>query len=97
MSSWTRSKLPRLRNSETGLVVHCEGDLAERYQSRGWVLADAQDEPAVEAASEEPQTETPDDKPQPDEPEDAAVAVDVEPAVEAQDEKPARRSQARRR
>ncbi|YCK81402.1 hypothetical protein M1D89_20395 [Arthrobacter sp. D3-18] len=85
--------MPRLRNSETGLVVHCEGDLAERYQSRGWLLADAKDEPAVEVASEEPQNETPDNL------EEAAAPVDVEPAVEVevQDEKPARRSQARRR
>lgn len=86
--------MPRLRNSETGLVVSCEGDLAERYQARGWVLADAKAEPAVEAASEEPQTDDAStDEIQPEEP----AEPQAEPAVEVEEEKPARRGQARRR
>lgn len=81
--------MPRLRNTETGLVVSCEGDLAERYQSRGWVLADAKDEPAVEVASEEPQ--------EVDQADAEAETPDEADEAEAVDEKPARRGQARRR
>jgi len=45
----------RLRNPETGLVVSCEGDLAARYQSRGWEAPDGPSQPATEAVSDEPQ------------------------------------------
>ena len=50
--------MPRLRQPETGLVVSCEGDLAARYQSRGWVALDGAAKPAPEVASDEPQNES---------------------------------------
>lgn len=56
----------RLRNPGTGLVVSCEGDLAARYQSLGWVSADAEARPARKAAAEKPEPkpdEGSDDKP----------------------------------
>ncbi|MBB5748539.1 hypothetical protein GGQ69_000828 [Micrococcus sp. TA1] len=56
----------RLRNPGTGLVVSCEGDLAARYQSLGWVSADAEARPARKAAAEKPEAkseDTTDDKP----------------------------------
>lgn len=59
--------MARLINPDTGGVVACEGDLADRYLSRGWALADGEAQHAVEAAPEEPpiKAEEPaeDDKP----------------------------------
>lgn len=50
----------RLRNPGTGLVVSCEGVLAARYQSQGWVSADAEAQPA-KAAPEKPVANKADD------------------------------------
>ncbi|AIY01209.1 hypothetical protein ART_1610 [Arthrobacter sp. PAMC 25486] len=43
-----------MKHPASGLVVHCGDDLAARYQSQGWVDADA-DTQHVEAAPEKPQ------------------------------------------
>jgi len=58
----------RLQDPETGLVVTCEGDLAESFQSRGWVALDEATELADETASGKSQKDAPtddaaDDKP----------------------------------
>lgn len=46
--------MPRLMHPASGLVVHCGDSLAARYQSQGWVDADADTQP-TEAAPEKPQ------------------------------------------
>lgn len=51
--------MPKLRNPETGTVVGCEGSLAARYLSRGWVDVDASAKPA-KAAPEKPKQHEPD-------------------------------------
>ena len=58
----------RLRNPGTGLVVSCEGDLAARYQSLGWVSADAEARPARKAAAEKPEVKQSEDSTEEDKP-----------------------------
>lgn len=85
--------MPKLRDPKTGVTVTCEGDLAKRYQSRGWVTPEDFVALGDEAELEEVEGEASADDVAPEEP-----AAEDEPAADdAKEEKPATRSSARRK